>query len=44
MKDFFNMDKKRVIIVIIIFGCVSIVVILISLNIGILSIELFKVI
>ncbi|ANS49099.1 iron ABC transporter permease [Bacillus thuringiensis] len=44
MKDLFNTDKKRAITVTTIFGCVSIAVILISLNTGTLSIEPLKVI
>lgn len=44
MKDLFNTDKKRAITVTTIFGCMSIAVILISLNTGTLSIAPLKVI
>lgn len=44
MKDLFNTDKKRAITVTTIFGCISIAVILISLNTGTLSIAPLRVI
>ena len=44
MKNLFNKDKKRAITVTTIFGCISIAVVLISLNTGTLSIAPFKVI